>query len=359
MSHQTPSSAATAPGDKLDEPSTDTHQELLTEHFGFNPRVFIDALVYAANEHLYSIGAQFEDYAKQQLKKSASRRAKEDGGHSGGIAAAEAEAERGVHAILTLLENALDHTFDLLELYCLKMVFGIRPSEAKRVTLSHHRGLDLRTAEERAKDEAGSELSARKESMQLQEREVQLQNRLARARGVRHALRLANVVAKQRFSKAQNLSNIFSVLLVRQDGSAQLPSVLPQSARKLSADASSLLRAMEVLVGTDSLGSSLLAAPGQGPNERERKHVMEESGASEEERRAWERGREGYINWEIERIVKSVHDRRRSDVGNQTLPSTPGGPKRRRTEEGIGPQRAIVGDTAELEELAQRMQSKA
>jgi kinetochore protein Mis12/MTW1 len=40
--------------------STEEHIELLTEHFGFNPKSFIDKLVYAANEHLYFLGDTLE-----------------------------------------------------------------------------------------------------------------------------------------------------------------------------------------------------------------------------------------------------------------------------------------------------------
>lgn len=170
----------------LDDPSTDAHQELLTEHFGFHPRVFVDALVYAANEHLYSIGAQFEDFAKTQLRAARKKAASRNKKHANNPSTSSLEnmssrdldiqAERGVHAVLTLLENALDHIFDLLELYCLKTVFGLRPSQANVLTLIHHRGLDLRTSEERVKH--GLPLSVAEESKELKEREWQLRNRV-------------------------------------------------------------------------------------------------------------------------------------------------------------------------------------
>lgn len=348
MSKQAASSVASSSRRTLDEPCTDAHQELLTEHFGFNPRVFIDALVYAANEHLYSIGSQFEDFAKGQLEKSKAK------GKGGGVH--ERDVERGVHSILTLLENALDHTFDLLELYCLKAVFGIRPSQASFMTLAHHRGLDLRTSAERVENGGVDALSAKEEGRHLQEQEGQLRKQIAKAKGLRHALRLANISASRSLLRAEQLAGTFSALLVREDGSAQLPSILPQSARKLSADASSLLKALDDLIGTDSLGSSLLASKrAAAATSRDRKRVMEESGASEEDRKAWERGREGYINWEIDRIVKSVHDRRRSDFANQSILSTPAR-KRRKTEDVAQHDQEPVGDAAELESLAKRMQ---
>lgn len=63
-----------------------------------------------------------------------------------------------MHALLTLLENALDATFDTLELYCLRHVFGITPRQAALITLPHHRGLDLRPASSRtASDHAAQD----------------------------------------------------------------------------------------------------------------------------------------------------------------------------------------------------------
>lgn len=78
---------------------------------------------------------------------------------------------QGVHAILTLLENALDHTFDTLELYTLRSIFGLTPRQARAVTLPHHRGLDLRPASERGGD-------AGKESQRLSERERELRAKI-------------------------------------------------------------------------------------------------------------------------------------------------------------------------------------
>lgn len=48
--------------------STDQHIELLTEHFGFNPKGFIDKLVYAANEHLYFLAETFEHTLLEALR---------------------------------------------------------------------------------------------------------------------------------------------------------------------------------------------------------------------------------------------------------------------------------------------------
>lgn len=151
--------------EKKDEASTDAHLELLTEHFGFNPKAFIDALVFLANEHLYKIAEQFELVVMQQLRH---------------VEGGDLEAEQGVHAILTLMENALDHTLDTFELYCLRSVFGIRARQARYMTLGHHRGLDLRPQSKQSsrKSIVGTS-TANEKSYQLGETEDSLKRKIA------------------------------------------------------------------------------------------------------------------------------------------------------------------------------------
>lgn len=172
-----PPVSASQPNTK-EEASTDAHLELLTEHFGYNPKSFIDALVYLSNEHLYSIATEFESVVVELLKDV-------DGG--------ELEAEQGIHAILTLMENSLDHTLDTFELYCFRSVFGIRPRQAKYMTLDHHRGLDLRSQQPEAAAPskshpkparkslvgASTHLSANERSYQLGETEDSLKRQIA------------------------------------------------------------------------------------------------------------------------------------------------------------------------------------
>lgn len=372
------SAAASSSRKTLDDPSTDAHQELLTEHFGFHPRVFVDALVYAANEHLYSIGAQFEEFAKASLKAAARRAAKRDkerAGRAGERGASstshplakltsreiEAQAEQGVHGVLTLLENALDHVFDLLELYCLKTVLGLRPSQAAVVTLRHHKGLDLRSAQERARD--GVALSADAESRELVAREEELRHKLenvsdegrilawrlaffradwlflllaallSQARRVRHALRLGEVSAARGFKRMQILADSFSVLLApvhteAQEGAHVLRPSLPQRARKLRLDAEALIEAFEALRDTDPLGASLLVNPDSSssasatlrrPSDQEKRRILSDSGVSDHEKRGWERGREAYINWEMDRIIRNVKTRTNTAAFDTTL----------------------------------------
>lgn len=352
------SSAVTSRRAQDDEPSTDAHLELLTEHFGFNPRVFVDALVYAANEHLYSIGGQFEEFAKKQLKTSVKKAikkekeskndaSKRDKGSSTNSTLArmtatqiDAAAERGVHGVLTLMENALDHVFDLLELYCLKTVFGIKPSQAQAITLKHHRDLDLRTAEERVAD--GDALSAEEESNELERREIEMQQKLAKARKTRHALRIANLIADHNLARTNKVADTFAFMI--DDSGVALDTSTPQLAKKLRYDAQGLMDALDHLSSTNPLGPSLINADrADSMTEKEKKAVMDASGASEKDKRAWERGREAYINWEMDRIIKSVQTRGNENA-DQTVASfffaspskdvsmySTAGPKRRRT----------------------------
>lgn len=331
-----------------DDPSTDLHIELLTEHFGFNPRVFIDALVYVANEHLYSIGAQFEKFVRDQLRKQYS---KKEGSDKSIKALADSQAEKGAHAILTLLENALDHTFDVLELYCLKAVFGVRPSQARLITLQHHRGLDLRSTEDRIRNgEMTNAISSEEESIELQKRQDELIASIRRARKLRHALILANLAAQRNLSRAQRLTARFAVILSGEDGNIQIPSILPQSARKLTLDASSLLKSMTHLTEMDPLGSEMLSPSDSTASEDQRGRVLSENGVSEAEQKSW-KGREGYIQWETNRIMNNVRQRRVSDIGNLTARSV-SSVKRRKTEDHVADPESL-GAVSDLQDLAE------
>ncbi|PWN98892.1 hypothetical protein FA09DRAFT_329372 [Tilletiopsis washingtonensis] len=294
------SSSRPAAAASSDAPSTDPHLHLLTEHLGFNPRTFIDALVYVANENMYILGGGLEDYVKQHLA------AREGGG---------LESEQGVHSILTLLENALDHTFDTLELYCLRYVFGLTHAQARLITLPHHRGLDLRAPDaraeaarerekerervrrkarkSRAREEETDMLdeSAMKESERLDAKERSLRRRVNAARALKHTLSLASTAAQRRLSRAETLSSTFSSLLHRDSdasGSSTaklplVPSSLAVSSRALHLSSSELLSALEDLRAEDALGAPL-AKPQNG--------------------KAWTGGRDRFVAWEANKLVR-------------------------------------------------------
>ncbi|KAJ1024766.1 hypothetical protein NDA16_002806 [Ustilago loliicola] len=304
-------SASASQSDKKEEASTDAHLELLTEHFGYNPKSFIDALVYLSNEHLYSIATEFENVVVDLLKDV-------DGG--------ELEAEQGIHGILTLMENALDHTLDTFELYCFRSVFGIRSRQAKYMTLDHHRGLDLRTQQSAGASKsqpkparkslvgASSNLSANERSYQLGETEDSLKRQIAAARATQHKLLLAQNATQESLNRMLQLAERFAAVLYADDkanvsttpdkGKPAVPvltETLGQHARKLKADTIPLLKALQELRAADPLGAPLYS--GAEPVKRDAGDGEGDDDGVGADVRAWERGREGYLNWEADRII--------------------------------------------------------
>lgn len=289
--------------------------ELLTEHFGYNPKSFIDALVYLSNEHLYSIATEFENVVLDLLKDV-------DGG--------ELEAEQGMHAILTLMENSLDHTLDTFELYCFRSVFGIRSRQAKYMTLDHHRGLDLRTKQAGASSSsskgqsksagkslvgATAVLSANERSHQLGETEDSLKRQIAAARATQHKLRLAQNATQESLNRMLSLAERFSSILYANNkdtstASADVKSTVPvltetlgQHALKLKADTIPLLRALQELRAADPLGAPLYSGGVAAGSKETGDGDGEDEGVGAADVRAWERGREPYLNWEADRII--------------------------------------------------------
>lgn len=279
-----------------EEASTDAHLELLTEHFGYNPKSFIDALVYLSNEHLYSIATEFENVIADLL-------ANVDGG--------ELEAEQGIHAILTLMENSLDHTLDTFELYCFRSVFGIRPRQARYMTLDHHRGLDLRSkpassSKSSRKGAVGS--SANERSYQLGETEDSLKRQIAAARATQHKLLLAQNATQETLDRMLQLADRFSSILYADPTASHSKSTAPlltetlgQHARKLKADTIPLLKALGELRSADPLGAPLYSGSASSTKPTASEAEAEDENAADV--RVWERGREPYLNWEVDRIL--------------------------------------------------------
>ncbi|KAE8233012.1 hypothetical protein CF326_g1949 [Tilletia indica] len=270
-------------------------EQLITEHLGFHPRVYIDQLTQLANDFLHQLKTPIEEEVRERLQAQGSR------------PNAELEAEQGVHALVTLIENALDHTFDTYELYCLRSVFRVTPAQARSITLAHHRGLDLRSVEEkraflerltgkskggssRSKAKAGATsesavpaeevLSAEEESRALAERAVQLRKRIAATRVTNAALRAATVKTEQEVLDVTNLQKQLPILFggasgspedeVMKEGDATLPnepsaltsisSLHPPAAVKLQDTLLQLLDSIAALQGSDPLGTSVVAS---------------------------------------------------------------------------------------------------
>ena len=220
------------------------------------------------------------------------------------------------------MENALDHTMDTFELYCFRSVFGIRPRQAKYITLEHHRGLDLRTQQTSGTGKekkstrksvagGGGSVSANERSYKLGETEDSLKRQIAAARATQHKLLLAKDATKVGLERMLELAERFSSILYSSDiisessetrrSAPVLTETLGQHARKLKADTIPLLRALQELRSADPLGAPLYSGAGS---------VKKDTGDGEGDDegvgadvRAWERGREGYLNWEADRII--------------------------------------------------------
>lgn len=140
--------------------STEENLELLTEHFGFNPKAWIDKLVDAANQQLYELAENVEGAVVGLLDERHPTK-REDNALA---------AEKGMHKLLTLFEHRLDQMYDTFELWSLVHVFGITPRQAAFVTLDHQRGLDLRPLPRPDTDGATSRALARHYELTREER---------------------------------------------------------------------------------------------------------------------------------------------------------------------------------------------
>lgn len=128
------------------------------------------------------------------------------------------------------------------------------------------------------------------------------------AKATQHKLLLGKAAAQKGLDKALELADRFSIVLVGQStvkgedvkpSQPMLTETLGQHARKLKADTTPLLKALRELRNADPLGDPLFAQPKQ-----EAAHAEDESGdESAPPVRAWQRGREPYLNWEADRII--------------------------------------------------------
>ncbi|KAL9933121.1 hypothetical protein V8E36_007839 [Tilletia maclaganii] len=266
-------------------------EQLITEHLGFNPRVYIDQLTQLANDYLHQLNAPIEDEVRAKLAQQGTR------------PNAELEAEQGVHMLVTLIENALDHTFDTYELYCLRSIFRVSPAQARVITLAHHRGLDLRSVEEKrthldrlskkaskgknasaaaAASEQPKILSAQEQSRELAERAVALRKSIAANRNLNAVLRAATAKTAQSLADVHELESKRPALFASADLEAGEDSVMrdtgakhadkvnvsatslsvahPALGLKLRDDAVKLLDVLASLRESDPLGTALVSS---------------------------------------------------------------------------------------------------
>ncbi|WFD44740.1 hypothetical protein MPSI1_003411 [Malassezia psittaci] len=257
------------------EDATERHV-ILTEIFGVHPRALVDALVVSANEHLYILGEKLEDQVRDSLRDRPN---------------ADQDAERGSHAIMTLMENVIDHIMDTFELYCLRSIFVITPEQSRRITLAHHRGLDLRPA-----IISSSAPDALSDDQDLHmDKELDLQE----ARLTQHRLAQAERAAKLRWERTNTLKSAYAFLSEEWLAPSKDTSAL-SNAHQIREEVPRLLDALTQLRRTEPLRASLLPAT---PNATYEDH-------STIDRSEWEKGRNEYLNWESHRFI--AHTKRSS-----------------------------------------------
>ncbi|KAL4401357.1 MIS12/MIND type complex protein [Malassezia pachydermatis] len=243
---------------------------ILTELFGVHPRAIVDALVVSANEHLYILGSQLEDHVRSLLHD------REE---------ADKEAEEGVHSILTLLEHAIDHTMDTFELYCLRSIFVVTPEQSRLMTMSHHRGLDLRPLE-------------------VRHAENPMQESEAPARATQHRLAQAEAAAQVRLQRVQAVAQAYQFILdgvqpFVQAAQHESPDVaVVQAAEEVSSNVYSVMEALDTLRSAEPLHVAL-TDPSAIPPDSSNAH-------DDEAKREWEKGRDAYLTWETQRILAAM-----------------------------------------------------
>lgn len=298
---------ASEPPSDPEVPSTDAHLGLLIEHLTFNPRAFIDALVYVANEALYKLGEDFEPKVLRLIQQQ-----KQDKD------LAERAAEKGTHSITTLLENALDHVFDTLELYSLQSVFGLTQRQASHIVLPHHAGLDLRDRDQLSQDDASG--SSSDQSQRLSQRQRDLTRKVNAARSASYALGLALQASQRRLTRTRSIHARLLALLGEpqqvggEDNIAEALNRLSHSVSQIASHRAPLLEAVERLRATDPLGQALIHSTSTLVKDEEGE--LGKKAAHQDPDQPWSSGREGYLRWQTERLLSS--NRRLSGLSGST-----------------------------------------
>lgn len=224
---------------------------------------------------------------------------------------------QGVHAIMTLLEHAIDHTMDTFELYCLRSIFVITPEQTRHMTLEHHRGLDLRPAEARRPEQPRSGESAadvipaykdtlRRRILGVSQCEPRQQADRSQARAAQHMLEQAERAAKARLERTQKVSAAYAFIFQRARSTFDVKEAESEAVRgavlHATADVTQGMRgvihALDELCAARPLHATLIPAA-EKKQEQDLEHPLEE-------RQQWERGRDEYLNWEANRILAQM-----------------------------------------------------
>ncbi|KAH8152463.1 uncharacterized protein LAJ45_03303 [Morchella importuna] len=125
---------------------------LLTEHLRCTPLTIIDDIINTTNELLYHSVAAVETYLLTSAPSSLGflpppgtiRDTNSDGTELYSDAETE-ELEKGIHSLETLLESAVDRSFDRFEIYVLRNILTVPEDLVPWVRLAHHKNLDFKT----------------------------------------------------------------------------------------------------------------------------------------------------------------------------------------------------------------------
>lgn len=208
---------------------------------------------------------------------------------------------------MTLLENALDHVFDTLELYSLQSVFGVTERQARHMVLPHHAGLDLRNPRDRG---AGSSNGTPKESTELSERQRDLTRRINAARSASYALTLAMQASERRLRRARAVHSCLSALLGATESGDDAKDAVQDTSKRL-------LKAVEVIkVHRALLIDSIEKLKAEGPLGKALTHPtstlelekgkLNNAAEGADAVQPWSSGREGYLRWQTQRMLSSI-----------------------------------------------------
>ncbi|VDC05340.1 unnamed protein product [Peniophora sp. CBMAI 1063] len=238
-------------------------QILVDELLGFSPHLLLDDMIDVANT---AVGQAVEAMEKQLERWAAAYNTTANTPNSSGKKKEpltpeeqEQEIEQGMVAFQTLIEFHTDVAFDYLETWSLRNIFTFNAELVPKIVVPHQAGLnlDMRPQEE-------SEILAELEELRVQ---IDNQRKLKRA-----AKRAARITSLQASLHERRLARITALRLPN----AQTLQALPDALADLRAAA-------------EALPPVSLSREGPTPGKR-----------------LWEDGRDGFVRWTAERLVKKI-----------------------------------------------------
>ncbi|CAG8434701.1 7787_t:CDS:2 [Diversispora eburnea] len=154
------------------------NKELVIEHFEFAPISIIDEVIDSVNELLYQALIGLENFIYKYLN-------------------SDEEIEQGMHQVETLLENLIDHNFDLFELYTLRNIFAV--PDNLEIILPHHEGLDF-TLDQSKEDQIDEELEL-------------MRKKVLAAKAMNHKLKMEQSKTETRIKKMEQMKEKLEFIL--------------------------------------------------------------------------------------------------------------------------------------------------